>query len=153
MKPSYNWKMKGLSKKVDPSIAANELQRIQDVYGLITPEIIVNEARDPNSVLHPIFEWDNKKAAHGYRLQQARILLNNIQITVITDGEPKEISVFEVTSYKDGYKSIDTFSVNDIEYIKRGILQQLNYLKEKLKIYKEFDKVLFHVKKAIQMMN
>jgi hypothetical protein len=152
MEPNYNWKMKGLSKKVDPSIAANELHRLQNVYGVITPEIIVNESKNPKSVLHPIFEWDDNKAAFNYRLQQARILLNNIQITVTSDGESKEISVFEVTSFKDGYKSIDTFSPDDIEYVKSGILQQLNYLKVKLKLYKEFNKVLYHINKAIEVI-
>jgi hypothetical protein len=152
MEPNYNWKIKGLAKKVDPSIAANELHRLQNVYGVITPEIIVNESKNPKSVLHPIFEWDDNKAAFNYRLQQARILLNNIQITVTSDGESKEISVFEVTSFKDGYKSIDTFSPDDIEYVKSGILQQLNYLKVKLKLYKEFNKVLYHINKAIEVI-
>jgi hypothetical protein len=153
MDQNYNWKLKGLAKKVDPSVAANELQRLQTIYGVITPEIIVNESKNPESVLHPIFEWDNNKAAFNYRLQQARILLNNIQITIISDGESKEISVFEVTSIKDGYKSIDTFSTDDIEYVKRGILQQLNYLKGKLKLYKEFDKVLLHINHAIDVIS
>jgi len=150
---NYNWKLKGLAKKVDPSIAVNELQRIQSVYGAITPEIIVNEAKNPKSVLHPIFEWDDSRAAVNYRLQQARILLNNIQVTILSDGEAKEISVFEVISHKEGYKSIDTFTADDIEYVKSGILQQLSFLKSKLKLYKEFDKVLFYINKAIEVID
>jgi len=78
----YTWKMKGLAKKVDPSIAANELQRIQNIYGSITPEILVKEAKKRNCPLHKIFEWNDTKAAENYRLQQARILLNNIQVTI-----------------------------------------------------------------------
>jgi hypothetical protein len=153
MEPNYNWKMKGLAKGVNPLVAAEELRRLQSVYGVITPEIIVNESKKSNSPLHSIFEWDNSKAAHNYRIQQARILLNNIQITVLCDGENKEISVYEVTSFKDGYKSIDTFSSEDIDYVKAGILQQLNFLKGKLKLYKEFDKVLYHINKAIEVIN
>jgi hypothetical protein len=150
---NYNWKMKGLAKKVDPSKAAEELQRLQNVYGIITPEIIVNESENPKAVLHPIFEWDDSKAAFNYRLQQARILLNNIQMTVITDGEPKEISVYEVTSFKDGYKSIDTFTPDDIEYVRNSIAKDLNSMRSKLKLYKEFDKVLFYIEKAIEVIN
>lgn len=153
METNYKWNMKGLAKGVDPSLAANELRRIQNVYGRITPEIIVNESEDPQSLLHPIFEWDNKKAAFNYRLQQARVLLNNIKIAVITDGESKEISVFEVTSLQEGYKSIDTFSPDDIDYIKSMISQQLTYLKDKLKTYKEFDKVRFYIEQAIEVIN
>lgn len=140
MEQSFNWKMKGLAKKVNPQEAAIELQRIQSIYGVITPELIVTEANDIKSVLHPIFEWDDSKAAFNYRLQQARILLNNIQVTIKTDGGSREISVFEVTSLKEGYKSIDSFTTDDVDYIKSSILQQLKYLKNKLSFYKQFDK-------------
>jgi hypothetical protein len=102
--------------------------------------------------LHPIFEWDDNKAAYNYRLQQARNLLNNIQMTVISDGEPKELSVFEVTSVSDGYKSIDTFTPDDIEYIKKNITKELTYLKSKLSLYKEFDKAKAYIVKAINVL-
>jgi len=146
----YNWKIKGLAKKVDPSEAAAELRRLQKVYGIITPEIIVNESENPKAVLHPIFEWNNTRAAFNYRLQQARILLNNIQVSVVKDGDATQISVYEVTSKKDGYKSIDTFTLEDIEYVRQTILSDLNILKNKLKLYKEFDKILLLINKAIE---
>lgn len=150
---NYQWKMKGLAKGVDPSRAAEELHRLQDIYGQLSPEIIVNEAKNPNSILHPVFEWNNTKAAFNYRLQQARILLNNIQIKLITDGETREISVFEVTTFKDGYKSIDTFSPDNIEYVKDSIKQQLEYLRNKLKLYKEFNEILELINQAIEKIN
>jgi len=148
----YSWRMKGLAKKVDPSIAGEELQRLQNIYGSITPEILVNEAKKRKSPLHNIFEWDDTKAAGNYRLQQARILLNNIQVTVITDGESKVISNYEVVSCREGYKSIDTFTPDDIEYIKINIKRELFYLKEKLQLYKEFDKVLYYINQAIEVL-
>jgi hypothetical protein len=149
---NYKWKMKGLAKGVDPSLAAEELNRLQNLYGQITPELIVREAEKKKSVLYNIFEWDDAKAGYNYRLQQARILLNNIQVTVITDGESKELSVYEVTTFKDGYKAIDTFTPEDIEYVKAGIVTQLNTLKNKLKLYKEFDKVLYYINQAIEVL-
>ena len=148
----FTWKMKGLAKRVDPSIAGQELQRIQNFYGSITPEILVNEAKKRKSPLHPIFEWDDTKAAEGYRLQQARILLNNIRVTVVTDGESRDISVYEVTTVSEGYKAIDTFTSDDIEFVKIGIERDLFYLKKKLKLYKEFDKVLSYIEQAIESL-
>jgi len=148
----YNWKMKGLAKRVNPSDAAKELQRIQNIYGSITPEILVNEAKKRKSPLHPIFEWDDTKAAENYRLQQARILLNNIQVTIVTDNESKNISVYEVTSVKEGYKSIDTFNSDDIEFVRIGIERDLFYLKKKLQLYKQFDKVLGFINQAIEVL-
>lgn len=143
----YNWKMKGLAKGVDPNEAVQELNRIQDSYGFITPELVVKEASNPKSILHPIFEWDDSKAASGFRLQQARILLNNIQIKVLSDGENKEIAVYEVTTFGEGYKRIQTFTPDDVEYIKMATKSQLDHLTKKLKQYKEFE----HTIKLIQI--
>lgn len=148
----YNWKMKGLAKRVDPSIAAEELKRIQNIYGSITPEILVKEAKKRNSPLHKIFEWNDTKAAENYRLQQARILLNNIQVTIVTDNESKNISAYERTSVKEGYKSIDTFSPDDIEYVRITIERDLFFLKKKLSLYKQFDKVLECINQAIEAL-
>jgi hypothetical protein len=153
MSESYSWKLKGLARKVNPSIAANELKRIQSLYGVLTPEILVTHAENPECPLHPIFEWNDNVAAYNYRLQQARILLNNIQVTVISDGEPKKISVYEVVSKKEGYKSIDTFTCTDIDFIRTSTIQQLTILKDKLKLYKEFDRVVIHINEAIEVIN
>ena len=46
---NYKWKMEGLARGVDPSIALQELNRIQDLYGSVTPEIVVNESKNPIS--------------------------------------------------------------------------------------------------------
>lgn len=148
----YYWKMKGLAKGVDPSIAAEELKRLQNLHGTVTPELIVREAEKKRSPLHNIFEWDDEKAAYNHRLQQARILLNNIQVTIITDGKSREISVYEITTRKEGYKSIDTFTPDDIEFVRNGILQDLISLKGKLKLYNEFDKVLVYIEQAIEVI-
>lgn len=52
-----------------------ELLRIYENDGILTPEAVVEAAQPKTSPLHPHFEWDNKKAAHQYRLDQARELI------------------------------------------------------------------------------
>ena len=146
----YKWKLEGLGKGVDVALVVEELTRLQEVNRILTPEVVVRAAEDNNSILHKLFEWDDNKAAYNWRLQQARTILNNIEVTIITDGEPREIAVFEVTTRSGGYQSIDTFTSDNIEYIKAGIIQQLNALKNKLKLYKQFDKVLEYVSQAIE---
>lgn len=51
----------------------------------ITPREIVDDARAKNSPLHDYFEWDDKKAAMGYRDQQARRLINSILVIRVED--------------------------------------------------------------------
>ncbi len=148
----YKWKLEGLGKGVDVALVVEELARLQKVNRILTPEVVVRAAEDNNSILHKLFEWDDNKAAYNWRLQQARTILNNIEVTIITDGEPREIAVFEVTTRSEGYKSVDTFTNEDVDFVRASILRQLNTMKSKLKTYKEFDKVLFYIDKAIEVV-
>ena len=148
----YKWKLEGLGKGVDVALVVEELTRLQKVNRILTPEVVVRAAEDNNSILHKLFEWDDNKAAYNWRLQQARTILNNIEVTIITDGEPREIAVFEVTTRSEGYKSVDTFTNEDVDFVRASILRQLNTMKSKLKTYKEFDKVLFYINKAIEVV-
>lgn len=54
-----------------------------DDDGRLTPERIVDAARDPDSYGHGLFEWDDAKAGHLFRIGQARALLaTRITVTV-----------------------------------------------------------------------
>lgn len=48
--------------------------------GPLTASRVVLAATDPSHPLHSRFEWDDGKAAHQYRLIQARTLIVSIQI-------------------------------------------------------------------------
>lgn len=43
--------------------------------GPLTPSRVVHIAKDEGSILHPVFEWDDRKAGHQHRLWQARQLI------------------------------------------------------------------------------
>lgn len=47
--------------------------------GILRPSDVVNAARDPEHVLHGIFEWDDSKAAREHRLWQAREIIAAVQ--------------------------------------------------------------------------
>jgi hypothetical protein len=50
--------------------------------GKITAEAVVLAATPQESLLHPLFEWDEAKAAHQHRLDQARALIRAVKVTV-----------------------------------------------------------------------
>lgn len=52
--------------------------------GLLTPDAVVAAAAKKDSVLHALFEWDGKKAAHQYRLDQARSLIRSVRVNITT---------------------------------------------------------------------
>jgi hypothetical protein len=153
---NYAWKIPSFAKNIDIDLAIQEMERIESLYGSLTPQNILDASRPQNALFHALFQWDDTIAAEHYRLQQARIILNNIEITVIGDGKPINISVYEVIkqpSTASVYKNISTMTIDDIHFIKTRTLKELNILKDKLSVYKEFSKVTSTLNQAIQDLN
>lgn len=55
------------------------------IDGHLTAEAVVSDAANPKSPLHSRFEWDNSKAAHEHRLEQARALIRSVRVEVQTE--------------------------------------------------------------------
>jgi hypothetical protein len=153
-KKEYQWRIESLAKGVDPTIAVKEITKIEKSAGAITPETVLDAAKNKRSPLHALFTWDNSEAAHQFRLQQARTLLNNIQVTIIHDGNPKVISVYEVITNNDSrsYKHIESFTPDDIHQVKMRTIAELNTLKTKLGIYNEFHHVVKVLEETVRMV-
>lgn len=49
-----------------------------------TPESLVRAAKNARSPVHKLFEWDDAKAAQEHRLIQARVMVNSLQVEIIT---------------------------------------------------------------------
>ena len=50
--------------------------------GLLMVEAVLDEAKDPKSILHKHFQWDDDKAAEAYRKYQARQLIQKCTVTI-----------------------------------------------------------------------
>ena len=59
-----------------------ELDRLAQEHGHITPELVVEAARNEDSPLHSHFDWDDSTAAERWRREQARQLIIRCRITV-----------------------------------------------------------------------
>ena len=62
--------------------ASQALKRIEDRDSELTAEAVVKDAMPKRSTLHKFFEWDDSKAGHQYRLEQARYLIRHFIIEV-----------------------------------------------------------------------
>jgi len=69
-----DWKIKGLYK-ADAGLVYDEITSIGDE---VTPEQIVDYAKDKDTELHKCFEWKDRISAHKYRLSQAQSIIRNI---------------------------------------------------------------------------
>lgn len=142
----YQWKT--IRYKVDAQIAGEEVERISRERSL-TPEAIVEESKEVESPLHVIFEWNDEKASHEWRKQQARVMLGNL-ITVKIDQEEiqEPVRAFVSVSHDESeYTSVSVLMKDDILYDKYVIqaLRELNSYKKKYKdivgLKKHFDKL------------
>lgn len=85
------------------SILRRELKKLSDRHGRITPEIVVEAARDPGSPLYREFDWNDQTAAHSARLDRARQLITYITVVVVRRKE-KVTSVYYVRDPRRGPK-------------------------------------------------
>lgn len=62
---------------------------------VLTPEAIVQDARNPSSPLHSLFDWNVERAAHAYWVQRARQIMR----TVTLKSKVSEHKFVEVPAY------------------------------------------------------
>ena len=155
-KKKYSWQSKWLAKNVNVNEVLKVLNKF-DALGIpITAEILVETARSEDSVLHPLFEWNDSLAAEKYRLQQARTIINNIEVTIVSKHETYVVPVYEiVTIPNEGkrYRSIEVMTYTEIEQVKNQTLNTLRQLTEKLKLYKELQGTHSILKDAINSLS
>lgn len=93
------WKTRGLFK-ADATKCYKEIKRMGEN---VTPQEIVDAARDESSELHKCFTWDNDIAADKWRKQEARMIAANLVVRY-EDKQGKVESLRLITkSDKEGY--------------------------------------------------
>lgn len=83
-----------------------ELQSISAQHGQVTPEIVVEQARDEDSALHRCFQWDDSIAANEYRKGQARQVIRSIR--VINESTGEQSPAFVHVTYDDEKRYVET---------------------------------------------
>lgn len=73
---------------VDAQTAGEELERIREDRGLLTPGAVVEESRPEDAPLHPVFEWRDPVAAEQWREHQASQLIKRVRVVPVEMEEP-----------------------------------------------------------------
>jgi hypothetical protein len=105
------FKYEGRSYGVSAQKAGERLKEIENRDGLITPQAVVEDARPEGSLLHPVFEWDDEKAAEAYRIHQAGSFIRCIVVVPEKEGKSEEpVRLFVNTKpTDDGQKRTGTY--------------------------------------------
>lgn len=103
------------------------LAEIETKLGTLTPEVVVDAAKDPDSILHEYFEWDNKVAGAAYRIEQARALIRRVKVEVVTETvtvrAPAYVRDPRVPRKETGYVSLKRVS-HDEDLSRKACLRE-----------------------------
>ncbi|WP_027991927.1 hypothetical protein [Sinorhizobium meliloti] len=73
----------------DPKLVGEHIEMLRKKFkGELTPEDVLDDAKNNNSPLHSFFEWSDTEAARQYRLQQARGLIRAVVAIYVSDDKP-----------------------------------------------------------------
>ena len=129
--------------RVGAQIAGEELARIEKEKGSLTPEMVVDESREEDAPLHPVFEWNDRKAAERYRIVQAGSLIRNVTVKIeeVPRMEPVRafVNVAPVGKRKGVFVSIKNAMTDEDgrETVVARAMAELERVKEKYKDLQE----------------
>lgn len=132
----------------------------------LTPDLVVQKSKPKSSVLHRIFEWDNERAGHKWRLKQARDIINCISVVKEdVKGNELEVKAFvnvQIDSQgylkenyapknRSYYISIDDAmsNPNSRDYALRMAYRDLEMFNEKYHHLKELSKLFKFINKEV----
>jgi hypothetical protein len=114
----YKWRRQ---LKADAQAVGEWLHALPDR----SAEAIVNAARSKKSPAHSIFEWDDTEAARQFRLVQARVMVQSLDVEVIDgDGEVVEVNAFIAASDRGKYVPVFEASEEELTSAEQRFLDQ-----------------------------
>ena len=135
------WKFKDLFKA--------DAQKVYEEIGedKVTPEQVLEKAKDENTELHKCFDWDDTSAANKYRLHQARQIIQSFVIVREKEEQPK-IRAYQITTETSVYQPTRLFLQQPDEYKSllerakgelKAFRQKYKQLQELTEIFEEID--------------
>jgi len=117
MKTSY--KFKNGMFKISAKVAGERLTHLYEQNNnALTPKIVIEDAKDKKSVLHPaIYHCNEKQAAEKYWLIRASQLLRNLTITVEKPESNGEIKKIDVRVFHNIQDNNDPYKTGNSRYI------------------------------------
>lgn len=142
---SVSWRF--LNYKADAEKAYSEISQLEE----ITPQNVLNLAKNEDSEIHNDFEWDDSIAGEKYRLQQARTMIQNFVIEVDEPSKPS-IRVLQITTEKNVYKPTEFFVKHEEEYksLLNRALQELESFRQRYKTIAELENVMDSIDEALK---
>lgn len=115
---AYKWKTASYIK-ANAEEAGKMCEELEKTVGL-TAETLLEANSSENAPLHNEFEWDDSKAAHSYRLQQARHIINCL--VIVPEGQTTNTTsvraFFNIEENSPKYESVNAILQNEDKHQK-----------------------------------
>lgn len=110
----YKWAVE--KYPISAEVAGERIEQLEQEHGQVNPQILLDDARPEDAVMHSCFEWNDGIAAEKYRLEQSRLILSNLRIVQVEEEEPdrEPIKVRAFHNVSDGVKAKGEFHHIDV---------------------------------------
>lgn len=144
----YEWKVP--IYKIPAQEAGDELERITNKFGVLTPELVVEESRSETAVLHSCFEWDDHKAANKYRVVQAHQILRTITARIPTNEGTNPVAVRAFVHIDGNYETVaKAIAVPDMyQSLLNDAMKEMEAFRQKYRNIKELSSVILAMEKV-----
>lgn len=135
--------------KADAQRVAEEIASIGEKA---TPYQILDKAKDKNSELHLLFDWDDTSAAEKYRIYQARKIVCHLVIKETVKENKPPIRFFYKSEAESGYQETRLIIRNQDAYqsLLASALLDLEALRRKYHSLTELDDVFSAIDEAVR---
>lgn len=128
----------------------SELNRIYSSRGELTPQAVVDEAREESSPLHHRFEWNDSVAGEKYRIIQAQQIIRSVRIDFTSaSGEKNSLREFHAAREsgvpeRQGYLPVGEIVQDDLAFkiLLRDLERDIAELKRKYGHLQEFAEII-----------
>lgn len=131
----------------------DELLAVRAQHGKLTPQLVVDAARDPGHPLHSRFEWDDAVAGEAWRRQQAHDLIRKAKVVYREADESKpekSVRAFVAIRAEDGHVFDPVEEVAQDPFRQRLVLADMEReWKALFARYKEFEEFLSLVRQDV----
>ena len=148
----YEWKS-GSRIKADAQKSGELFEQLSASENGLTAETLLEANKPKSAPLHDEYEWNDKKAAHEWRLFQSRHFINSIVTVQVQEDESKPaepIRAFFVTTEKSKYEPLHAIVKEQSKYEKLldTALSELIAFKRKYEYLKELQPVFDAMKEV-----
>lgn len=130
------------------------MRQLEEQRGFVQPADLVQVAAPLDSPIHDMFEWDDTKAGVRYRLHQARMIINHVQVELVDDKRSDAFysAVVQVDDVPTrGYFSAEKVLSDDELYasVLNQAIRELKYWQKKYKTITELKGVVDEARLAL----